>query len=628
MLKLSRFLRPFAPSAAGVLVLVFLQTMADLYLPTLMSEIIDEGVMRGDTARILAVGGRMLLVTGGSLLCAVAASWLSSNAAMGFGAALRKAAFARVEGFSLHEFDRFGAATLITRTTNDVTQVQNVTIMIMRMMVMAPIMAVGGIVMAFGEDRPLTLTLAVTVPLLGVIIALLASKAMPLFKAMQSKVDRLNLVLREGLNGMRVIRAFNRTTREETRFDEANEDITATYISVNRLMAFLMPVVMLVMNLTSVSILWFGVRRIDAGAMSMGSLMAFTQYAMQIMFSMLMLSMMFIMVPRAAAAADRIEEVLAVEPSIKDPAGPKTAVPAAAGRGVAEAGGGASAVDAVDAVDAREKARNASSAARDVGLVETAFEKEPGRRACADVEFRDVTFSYHGAERPAIRGVSFHARCGEVTAIVGSTGAGKSTLAKLVPRFYDVDSGSVLVDGVDVREMRQEDLRRRIGYVPQRAFLFSGTIADNIRFGAESASEADLAEAAQIAQAAEFIASFDGGFEHRVAQGGSDVSGGQKQRLSIARALARRPEIFLFDDSFSALDFKTDARLRTALKSRLEGSTVILIAQRIGTVMDADRIIVLEDGRVAGVGRHRDLLETCAVYREIAASQLSEEELA
>ncbi|MGB4572856.1 MAG: ABC transporter ATP-binding protein [Rectinemataceae bacterium] len=574
MKRLLGYLKPFAAPIAGVLVLVFIQVMADLYLPTLMSDIIDTGVMNGDTGYILRTGALMLLIAAGSLGCAVLSSWLSTKVATGFGRDLRHAVFAKVESFTLTEFDRFGAATLITRTTNDVSQIQNMVMMVLRMMVTAPIMAIGGVAMAYSEDRPLTLTLAVAVPALLLLITILARKTMPLFKSMQSKVDRLNLVLREGLTGMRVIRAFNRTKHEEGRFDAANTDITDNYIKVNRVMAFLMPTVMMVMNLTSIAILWFGIGRIDSGDMQLGSLMAFTQYAMQIMFSMLMMSMLFIMVPRALAAADRIADVLEVEPSIVDPENPVST---------------------------------------------------EGLRG--DVEFRNVTFSHHGAEKPALENVSFHARHGETTAFIGSTGSGKSTLMKLVPRFYDVDSGAILVDGVDVRSLRREDLRSRIGYVPQKASLFADSVAGNIRFGAEEATDEEVREAADVAQATEFVEAMDGGFEHGIAQGGTNVSGGQKQRLSIARALARKPEIYIFDDSFSALDFRTDARLRAALKSRVEGATVLLVAQRVGTVMNADRIVVLEEGKVAGIGTHAELLKSCPVYREIAASQLSEEEI-
>lgn len=574
MLKLMRFLKPYAGHIAAILALTFVGVMADLKLPSLMADIINNGVMNGDAAYILKAGLRMIMYTGISLASAICGSYFSSRAATFFGRDVRKAVFANVEGFSLAEFDRMGTATLITRSTNDVTQITNVMVMMLRLLVYAPMMAVGAVIMALNEDRQLAIVLGVAVPFLGICIAVIASVALPWFRKIQEKVDKLNLVLREGLTGIRVIRAFNRGEREEARFDAANGDITMTYVTVNRIMAFAMPVVMMIMQLTTLSILWFGMRRIDAG-MAVGSLSAFTQYAFQVMFSFMMMAMMFIMVPRASAAAVRINEVLAVKPSILDPE-----VPAARSG------------------------------------------------ACGDVEFRNVSFSYHGAERPALRDVSFHARCGEVTAIIGSTGSGKSTLVKLIPRFYDASSGQVLVDGVDVRAMRQEDLRRMIGYVPQKAVIFSGTVEENLRFGAEDADRAALAEAAEVAQAAEFVEAFDEQYGHRIAQGGTDVSGGQKQRLSIARALARKPEIYIFDDSFSALDFKTDAKLRAALKGRIQGATVLLIAQRVGTVMDADRIIVLDEGRVVGMGRHRELLKDCPVYREIAQSQLSEEEIA
>jgi ATP-binding cassette, subfamily B, multidrug efflux pump len=575
MFKLAKFLKPYWLSIVAILALTFVGVMADLKLPNLMADIINNGVMSGDNAYILKIGLRMIIYTGVSLLSAISSSFFSSRAATFFGRDVRRAVFANVEGFSLHEFDKMGTATLITRSTNDVTQVQNVMVMLLRIMVFAPMTAVGAIIMALGEDKGLAVVLAVAVPTLGICIAILAAVAMPKFKAIQKKVDKLNLVLREGLTGMRVIRAFNRGAREEARFDDANRDITKTYVTVNRIMAFAMPVVMMIMSVTTLSLLWFGVHRVDSGAMQPGSLSAFTQYAFQVMFSFMMMAMMFIMVPRASAAAERINEVLAVKPTILDPASPK----AATGQ-------------------------------------------------CGDVEFRNVSFSYHGAEQPALKDISFHASCGEVTAIIGSTGSGKSTLAKLIPRFYDVSSGQVLVDGLDIREMRQEDLRAMIGYVPQKAVLFSGSIADNLRFGAADADDAALREAAETAQAADFIEGFEGKYDHAIAQGGTDVSGGQKQRLSIARALARKPEIYIFDDSFSALDFKTDAKLRAALKGRIQGATVLLIAQRVGTVMDADRIIVLDEGRVVGMGKHRELLSSCPVYREIAASQLSEEEIA
>lgn len=576
MLKLMRYLKPWTPEIVAVLVLVFAQTLADLYLPTLMSDIIDKGVMNGDTAYIISTGLFMLFVAGTSIAASVVASWLGARASAGYGAALRERIFSKVETFSLEEFDRFGASTLITRSTNDITQIQMVTLMALRMMVGAPLMAVGGIIMALSKDRALTWVLAAVIPVLTAVVVLLLSKAIPLFRSIQKKIDRINLVLREGLQGIRVIRAFNREGRERERFEEANAELTKTYVSVNRLMAFMMPSVMLIMNVASIAILWFGIGRIDRGEMEIGSLIAFIQYAFQILFSFIMFTMIFIMVPRAQAAAVRVGEVIDTMPVIVDPERP-TPIPAG---------------------------------------------------VCGSVEFRDVTFRYHGAEQAALERVSFSANCGEVTAIIGGTGSGKSTLAKLVPRFYDPDEGQVLIDGVDLRELRQEDLRSRIGYVPQKAILFSGTVEENIRVGREEASRGEVEKAATIAQAAEFIGEMEGGYEHVIDQGGLNVSGGQKQRLSMARALARRPEIYVFDDSFSALDFKTDAKLRAALHAEIGESTILVVAQRIGTVMDADRIIVLDEGRVVGIGKHRELLDTCPIYREIAASQLTEERIA
>ena len=575
MLKLIRFLKPFALSVAGILLLVFFQSMAELYLPTLMANIVDTGVMKGDTRYIYQVGGFMLLVAAGSAILSVAAAYLSARTAMGFGRDLRTNVFGRVESFSLHEFDKIGTATLITRTTNDITQVQMVLLIMMRMMVMAPMMAIGGIIMAISKDGPLTWILAIAVPLLAVAIYFVATKGIPLFQAMQVKLDKLNRVLREYLTGIRVVRAFDRTEHERERFLEANEDLTGTAIRVNRIMAFMMPFMMLVMNATTISIIWFGSIRIDAGHLQVGDMMAFLQYAMQIMFSFVMVAMMFVMIPRAEASAVRINEVLETEPEIVDPKSPKRAVE---------------------------------------------------RRG--HVEFEDVTFSYPGAEQPALSHISFHVNPGEVTAIIGGTGSGKSTLISLIPRFYDVDSGRVLVDGVDVREMTQSHLREKIGFVPQKAVLFSGSVADNIRYGRDGATADEVSQAAATAQATEFIDGLKEGFDSAIAQGGTNISGGQKQRLSIARALVRHPEIYIFDDSFSAVDFKTDARLRAALRKETKDSTVLIVAQRVATVMDADRIIVLDEGQVVGIGTHRELMQSSSVYHEIVSSQLSEEELA
>lgn len=575
MIKLSRFLKPFGYSVAAVLALVFLQSLADLYLPTLLSDIVDTGIVSGDTRYILQTGGLMLLFAAGSALCLIAASFLSSKIAAGVGRELRSQVFSRVESFTLHDFDRVGTASLITRTTNDITQVQQVLIMMLRMMVGAPMMCIGGIIMAVSKDAVLSLVFIVVLPFLAGTIFFIAGRGVPLYRAIQAKIDKLNRVSREGLTGIRVIRAFNRTDHERLRFLGANSDLTATAIKVNKLMAALMPVMMLVMNLSTILIVWFGGIRVDNGDMQVGGMMAFLQYAMQIMFSLVMISLMFIMIPRAEASAVRINEVLEVVPEVRDP----------------------------------EKARDAGSKR---GLV----------------EFRDVTFSYPGAEQPVIKNISFTACPGQVTAVIGGTGSGKSTLISLIPRFYDVDSGGIFVDGVDVRELSQECLRARIGYVPQKAVLFTGTIADNIRRGKRDATEEEVRAAAEAAQATEFISDMKDGFDSVIAQGGTNVSGGQKQRLSIARALVRRPEIYIFDDTFSALDFKTDARLRAALKKETAGATVLIVAQRVSTVMDADLIIVMEEGRIAGAGAHRELLNTCGVYREIVSSQLSEEEIA
>ena len=480
-----------------------------------MADIVDKGVVTGDTHYIWKIGGFMLLVAAGGMICSIAASFYSAKAASGFGKFLRSKIFAHVGNFSLHEFDKLGTASLITRTTNDITQIQQVLVMMLRMMAMAPMMCIGGIIMAYSKDAKLTLVLAVALPILVLAIVVIARKGIPLFKAMQVKLDNLNRVLRENLTGIRVIRSFNRVEHEKKRFDEANWDLTQTAIKVNKIMAAMMPIMMIVLNLSTVAIVWFGGLRISHGHMQVGDMMAFIQYAMQIMFSFIMLSMMFVMIPRASVSAVRINEVLETVADIKDP---------------------------------------------------TTQLSEDGLKG--HVEFQEVTFSYPGAEMPAISNISFSMRPGEVTAIIGGTGSGKSTLINLIPRFYDVDSGKVLVDGIDVREMAQESFVQKIGFVPQQAVLFTGTIAENIRYGKETATTEEVEHAAEIAQATEFIANMPEGFDTVIAQGGTNVSGGQKQRLSIARALVRKPEIYIFDDSFSALDFKTDAKLRASLKRR------------------------------------------------------------
>jgi ATP-binding cassette subfamily B multidrug efflux pump len=576
MIRLVRpFLTAYRPQLVLVVGLLLVQAISNLYLPTLNADIINNGVVKGDTNYILRVGAVMLAVTFLLGACAVVATYWSARTSMAVGRDIRSAIFRKVQTFAQVEVNRFGTPSLITRNTNDVQQVQTVVLMALTVMITAPIMAVGGVVMALRQDVPLSSLLLVIIPIMALVVGILLRRALPLFQSMQRRIDRVNLVTRETLAGIRIIRAFVRTDFEEQRFEDANRDLTETSLAVNRLFAFMMPSVMAIMNFSTIAIFWFGSIRVDNGSMPIGNLTAFLQYIMQILFSILMAVIMFAIVPRAAVSADRIREVLDTEPSVLDPATPETAI--------AKAG-------------------------------------------C--VEFRNVEFRYPGAEKAVLSGITFSAGPGETTAIVGSTGCGKSTLINLIPRFYDVTGGAVLVDGVDVREMRCEDLWRRIGVVPQRAFLFSGTIATNLRYGDEGASDQDLWRALDIAQARDFVSEMPEGLEAPVTQGGTNVSGGQRQRLAIARALVKRPEVYIFDDSFSALDFKTDARLRQALRRELESATVLIVAQRVGTILRADRIVVLDNGRIAGIGKHAELMESCPTYREIVFSQLGEEEVA
>jgi len=574
MISILKRLKVYKWLVAGTFLLIFIQAMSDLFLPTLMGDIVDNGVVKGNVGYIWEIGALMLAIAAAGIIASVAASNLSAKAAMGLGRDLRRQVFTHVEKFSLQEFDKIGTASLITRNTNDITQIQQVVMMMLRMVIMAPLMFAGGLIMAISKDAKLSLVILAIVPFLAGTIILILRRGMPLFKAVQKKLDRLNLVMRENLTGIRVIRAFNREKHEKKRLQTANEELTGVSVQVNKLMAFIMPLMMLIMNLTTVLIIWFGSIRIDGGAMQIGDLMAFIQYVMQIMFSLIMASMMFVVIPRASVSARRVQEVLDIQPVIHD---------------------------------------------KSEGKAETAR---------GTLAFESVSFSYPGAEEPALSDISFTAGPGEMTAIIGGTGAGKSTLLQLIPRFYDVTAGTVKLNGVDVRDLSQSELRSRIGYVPQKALLFSGSIADNIRFGKEEATTADIEEAAEIAQAAFFIEKMPDGYETKLEQGGANVSGGQKQRLSIARAVIRRPDVFLFDDSFSALDYKTDLKLRRALKAVTEHASVLIVAQRVSTVKHADRIIVLDKGRIAGIGTHEELLETNEVYREIAKSQTGEEGIA
>jgi ATP-binding cassette, subfamily B, multidrug efflux pump len=577
MLKLFRLLAPHRGPVAIVLVLSLAQSISSLLLPRLMSDIVDKGIVRGDQRAILEVGGVMLLMSIVATGCAIAGSYYSSRVATGFGRILRAAIFARVEHLSIHQFDRFGSASLVTRTTNDTTQVQMMVIMLLTMVITAPMMAIGGIILAVSQDAQLAWVLIAVMPVMAVVFGLILRGAIPLSQAIQTKIDRLNLVLGEGLSGVRVIRAFDRGAHQRERFDQANLDLTNTSIAMNHLIAFLMPALILMLNLTSIAILWFGSHRIDEGTMQVGAMIASLQYAMQILFAVFMVTAMFVMLPRASAAAARINEVLDLAPEIVDPSSP----------------------------------------------VQPKLATRRGH-----VEFENVTFQYPGAEEPALAGVSLTALPGEITAIIGGTGSGKSTLAGLIPRFYDANQGRVLVDGVDVREMTQAELRARIGFVPQKAVLFTGTVADNIRYGREHATDEEVRHAAAVAQALEFVDALPQQFASPISQGGTNLSGGQKQRLAIARAIVRRPDVYVFDDSFSALDFVTDAKLRAALKAETADATVFVVAQRISTVINADRIVVLDNGRVAGIGTHAELIKKNEVYREIVSSQVSLEEVA
>jgi ATP-binding cassette subfamily B multidrug efflux pump len=570
------YLRPYLAHLAVVLVLLLVGAIGNLYLPDLNGDIINNGVVKGDTDYILRVGGFMLLITVVVGLAAIASVYLSSLVANGFARDLRSAVFSKVETFGQVEVNQFGPASLITRNTNDVQQIQQLVFVALTVMVSAPILIVGGIFMALRTDVPLSGLLVVVLPLMALVIGLVMSRAIPLFRATQVKIDRINQVMRETLAGVRVIRAFVRTRHEESRFETASLDLYDTQLRAGRLFALTQPVIFAIFNLSTVAAIWFGAVRVQDGALSIGDLTAYLQYLSQILFAVLTAVFVFILVPRAAVSAGRILEVLETAPSIHDP---------------------------------------------DAPIVPDADGPERGI-----VEFRGVEFRYPGAQEPVLRDISFRAEPGRTTAIVGSTGSGKSTLVNLIPRFYDATLGTILVDGVDIRTMDREDLWARIGVVPQKAFLFGGSVSSNLRFGKADASDDELWHALEIAQGRDFVSEMDGGLEAAITQGGSNVSGGQRQRLAIARAIAKDAPIYIFDDSFSALDFATDARLRAALERELGDATVIIVAQRVATIMRADRIIVMDDGRIVGVGTHRQLLETNETYREIVYSQLSEAE--
>lgn len=572
---LRQYLRPYRKSVGVVLFLLLIQAIASLYLPNLNADLINNGVVKGDISYIWKIGAIML---GASILIMGASIWLaylSAKVAMAFGRDLRGGIFRVVETFSAKELNQFGAPSLITRNTNDVQQVQMVLFMGLIIMVAAPITAIGAAIMAVRTNVKLSALILVVVPIMALLIGTLLKRIVPLFRVMQVKIDRLNLVLREQISGVRVIRAFVKTDFEEARFSETNDDLMNTTLSVTRTFAIMFPSLMLLLNLSSVAVIWFGAKLVDSGEMPIGNLTAFLAYIMQILFSIIMAVMVSMMIPRAAASAERIQEVLQTTSSVVDTTDPKI----------------------------------------------------PTERRGL-IEFCDVEFRYPGAEVPVLSEISFTAKPGEVTAIVGSTGSGKSTLLNLIPRFMDVTDGVIKLDGLDVRQQSLEGIWSQIGLVPQRSFLFGGTIAENLRYGDENATADQLWAALEVAQAADFVREASEGLDARVAQGGTNFSGGQRQRLSIARAIVKRPQIFILDDSFSALDYSTDAKLRAALERSASSATVLIVAQRVSTILNADQIIVLDEGRIVGVGTHRELMTDCATYREIVLSQLSPEEAA
>ena len=568
------FLQPYRRPLALVVLLQLVQTLATLYLPTLNADIIDNGVITGNTGYILHTGGVMLAVALVQIVCAIGAVYFGARTAMGLGRDLRQAVFSRVMAFSAREVGRFGTPSLITRTTNDVQQVQMLALLTFTLMVSAPIMCVGGILLALNQDVELSSLLLVAVPLLAIIVTLIISRMRPLFRLMQERIDGINSVLREQITGVRVVRAFVREGHERDRFASASNELLGVSLGTGRLMALMFPSVMLVLNLSSVAVLWFGGHLVASGSMQIGSLTAFLTYLLQILMSVMMATFMFMMVPRAEVCAERIVEVLDTEPDIVHAASPVQ-------------------------LDVH-------------GLL----------------ELREVEFRFPGAQDPVLCDISLTARPGEITAIIGGTGSGKTTLLNLIPRLMDVTGGSVLVDGVDVREMAPETLSDAVGFVPQKPYLFSGTVASNLRYGKPDATDAELWRALEIAQARGFVEQMRGGLDAPIAQGGTSVSGGQRQRLAIARALVHRPEIYLFDDSFSALDYATDAALRAALASETANATVVIVAQRVSTIRHADQIVVLDAGRVVATGTHGELMSSSETYREIVLSQLTEQEAA
>jgi ATP-binding cassette subfamily B multidrug efflux pump len=568
-------LRPYRNTILLIVLFQFLQTLATLYLPTLNADIIDKGVITGDTGYIMRVGGGMLGITLLQIAAQIIAVYFGARTAMAVGRDVRAAIFSRVQDFSAREVGQFGAPSLITRTTNDVQQVQMLVLLTFTLLVSAPIMCVGGIVLALNQNVRLSSLILVIVPILVIVVALIIRRMRPLFRTMQKRIDGINRIMREQIAGIRVIRAFVRDEREQVRYGDANDELTDVSLRTGRLMALMFPTVMLIVNMSSIAVLWFGGHLIDSGQMQVGALTAFLSYLLQILMSIMMATFMFIMIPRAEVCAERIQEILSTDSSVKPPLAPVSTL-------------------------------------RQYGFL----------------ELRGVDFHYPGAEAPVLSGIDLTARPHEITAVIGSTGAGKTTLLNLVPRLFDATGGEVLVDGVNVRDLDPALLSRTVGLVPQKPYLFTGTVASNLRYGNPDATDEDLWRALEVAQAREFVERMEGRLDAPIAQGGTNVSGGQRQRLAIARVLVHRPEIYLFDDSFSALDYATDAALRAALTRHIADATVVIVAQRVSTIRDADRIVVLDDGKVVGTGTHTELMDTNPTYREIVLSQLTEQEAA
>lgn len=575
MKKVFKYLKPYTVYIIIAILFTFCQSMLNLYLPNLMSDIVNKGIVGQSMDEVLKYGGKMVITAFGFMICAIMATFIASRVSGGFARRLRNAIYEKVQSFSLNEFNKIPTSSLITRTTNDVTQVQQLTLMSMRMMITAPIMCIGGIIMAVSKNLELSILFIVVIPLLLLAIVMLAKKIVPLFTSLQEKTDRLNQIVMEKLTGVRVIRAFGTEKYEGVRYDKANKDIYEVSLKAAYIMSILMPIVLFVVNASSVAVVWFGSKLIGQGALEIGDMMAFMQYAIQVLFSILAVSMLFVLIPRAIVSIKRINEVLETKTSVVD--------------------------------------NHKEISKEDV--------KQRGV-----IEFNNAEFRYEGSDEPVLSDLNFKINKGETVAILGATGSGKSTLMKLIMRFYDVTKGEIKVGGYNVKDISLKSLRQMIGYVPQKAVLFSGTIESNIKYGKPDASPEEIKEAAKIAQSYDFISELEDDFGTEVAQGGTNFSGGQKQRISIARAIIRKPDIYLFDDSFSALDYKTDKKLREALKTSTNGATVVIVAQRVSTVLNADKIIFVDNGKVVAIGTHRELFENCEPYKEVVLSQITMKE--